>query len=129
MRDVIITGNPCNFIQIGPNMWEIQENVQYTIVYQNGDCKNILVQRGFKYDLASVPKVFQWMLGKKEELAIEACLLHDYVYRTHVISRKDADDSFLLIMNKYKNPKWPWQRWAMYQAVRMFGGKPYEKKS
>ena len=124
----IVSGNAWNFKKIDKDFWELQEDVMYALVYKEHTL-NILVPKMFKYDLASVPSFFQKILGKKETLACEAALLHDWIYKTNCVSRKDGDLAFLKLMERYNNPKSAWKRWAMYRAVRLFGGKPYKNKT
>ena len=124
----IISGDPWLFKKI-PNkeMWRLYNDVMYEIDY--GTHKLFIkVPFGFEYDLASVPPMFQWMFGKKEEVGIHAALLHDYAYKTHCLTRKEADKAFLKLMEYYQNPKSGWKRFLMYQAVNLFGGNPYKHK-
>ena len=50
--------------------------------------------------------------------------MHDYMYRNK-FNRKYADECFLRLMKK-DGANFA-QRWAMYLAVRMFGGLFYNK--
>ena len=84
--------------------------------------KPIVVPRGFVTDSVSagpfqflVPKFGPWF---------GAAVVHDWLYRTGIVARKDADDIFLALMTRAGvNPA---TRWVMYQAVRWFGGKFYK---
>lgn len=125
----IVEGNPWNFLPVSKGVWELGEDIYYRLEYSNGNEQTIMIEKGYKYDLASVPKIFQPLLGKKEKLAVEACLLHDYAYEYHILDRKTADLVFLRLMEYYKNPASGWKRWAMYNAVKWFGGNPYKKQA
>ena len=136
--------NPWDFRKIESNVWELLSDVTYGLKFKTKEESFILtltVPQGFRYDLASIPKVFQGLLGNKETIAIEACLLHDYIYEFNnkegtlkgknplLSNRLVADKAFLRLMELYDNPREAWKRLVMYQAVRMFGGKPFASNS
>ena len=73
----------------------------------------------FVTDLASIPKLF-WNLLPPFGKYTEAAVLHDYLYRTHLVERVDADDILLEAMTLCRVPQW--QRLLIYCAVRLFGG-------
>ena len=79
----------------------------------------ILVPAGFRTDFASVPRLF-WRVVPPWGRYSPAAAVHDYLYATGQMSRRDADVVFYdkmiaLGVNKAK-------AWTMYRAVRMFGG-------
>ena len=90
---------------IGPgNVWRLGEAYEY----RDGD-NLITVPEGFRFDLASIPRVF-WFLVSPFELSIAAPLLHDFLYDSNgnppdgaidpprVYTRKEADQLFRTIM-------------------------------
>jgi len=81
----------------------------------------VAVKPGFKFDGASIPKLF-WSLvgspftGKYQRPA----LLHDALYGAEIFPRKICDEIFLEYM-KEEGVGW-WKRNLMWIAVRSFGG-------
>lgn len=77
------------------------------------------VPTGFKTDLASIPQLF-WNILPPFGKYTEAAVIHDYLYRTHIGTRKVADQTLLAGMKVCHVPRW--QRVVIYLAVRWFGG-------
>jgi hypothetical protein len=77
----------------------------------------ITVPAGFKTDLASVPRwpLAYWICGG---LANEAAVIHDYLYASHLVSRRQAD---AILREAAKATGVNWRRWLMWAAVRCFG--------
>ena len=76
----------------------------------------VLVPAGFETDLASVPRMF-WRIASPID-AIEPAIIHDYLCRKKIGTRKSADQTFLHAMSDY-GVKW-WRRNLMYLAVRLY---------
>lgn len=92
------------------------------VVLVNGEKATILVPRGFKTDLASVPKVP--ILYTKMKLAdIMAPVVHDYLYSTKMFGRETCDLIFKKIMKYNGVPSRIAE--TMYLGVRWFGGSHY----
>lgn len=91
----------------------------------------ITAWEGFKYDRASVPRLF-WVLIDKDSLSNVAPLFHDLLYRHggklpndrvspyRKFSRKQTDNLFLELMTKCGVGYL--RRMAAYEAVRKFSG-------
>lgn len=81
--------------------------------------KIITVPEGFCTDFASVPRipVAYWLTG---DTAHEAAVVHDFLYSTGELPRAKADDVLMEAMTVTGIPAW--RRYAMYWAVRAFGG-------
>lgn len=79
----------------------------------------VVVMKGFVSDGASIPRLCWSIVGCPDTFLYEA-LLHDWLYMTGTVSRKQADEWFrrLLIIGGVGKTK----AQAMYLAVRMFGG-------
>jgi hypothetical protein len=98
--------------------------------YQDAGAE-ITVPAGFEFDLASVPRLFWWLIGPFD-LSIAAPLVHDFLYRyrgappedsivpPRTYTRKEADVLFRAMMKE--EGVWWWRRAAAYRAVRLFGG-------
>ena len=81
----------------------------------------IRVPKFFQYDGASIPGLFQPLIGTPfTPRFMRASVFHDWIYHTHQISRDAADNLFhdLLIDDGVDAPK----AWAMWNAVSIGGG-------
>jgi len=87
--------------------------------------KTYSVPVGFTTDFASIPKWLRWLIPPTG-LYGKAAVLHDWLYRTGIVSRRRADFIFLRAMRVLGVPKW--KRRAMYRAVRAFGQKYYQNQ-
>jgi len=65
-----------------------------------------------------------WALLPEDGLYTPAAVIHDWLYKTHLVNRAEADRIFLEIMERDGVPRW--KRLAMYWAVRIFGGAAWE---
>lgn len=83
----------------------------------------IEVPKGFITDFASVPRI-PVVYSLTGNTAHDAAVVHDYLYQTHIISKKLADKIFLEAMKVMKVPRW--RRWVMYYTVRVAGGPSYK---
>jgi hypothetical protein len=83
------------------------------------DGRIIEVPEGFVTDFASVPRLF-WRIVPPWGRYSPAAVVHDYLYQSAKVSRKEADDIFLELMARLGVPRW--KRYTMYWAVRGFGG-------
>ena len=91
----------------------------------------LTVPGGFLTDLASVPRapLAYWLTGG---YAVAESVLHDWTYRTQWYPRDVADAVFFEAMDTDGTaldiPRMAaWRRWAMWRAVRWFGGSAYEQ--
>lgn len=116
-----------------PGAWELTSAL---IFHSNILPKVVVVPAGFRTNFASVPRlpVVYTMFGG---VADEAAVIHDWLYTSfvHDVTRKQADDVFLEAMGAlHEREKLrhriglidrisnPFQRGAMWAAVRLFGG-------
>ena len=116
----------------GVKVMQIGSTGEYEVVddytYQFKDYK-ITVPKGFRYDRASIPRVF-WVIIDKDSLSNVAPLFHDLLYRYggklaqnqvspyKQFSREDADELFLELMTKCG--VMPLRRETAYKIVRAF---------
>lgn len=78
------------------------------------------IPKGFKTDLASVPRLLWAFYAPQDARTIPAAILHDYMYRFNVnVTRKQADDIFFHALVKGGTS----HRTAIkyYLGVRCFG--------
>jgi len=95
------------------DLWRLTE----PLIYQGAD-DTFTVPRGFETDLASVPRLF-WALFPPHGAWTLAAVVHDFLYVTGQVSRKDADGVFLRIMVASGTKLW--RAAVMYRMVRWFG--------
>ncbi len=107
-----------------PARWETLEPLNF---WSEKFHKNYVVPKGFYTDLASVPRTpLLWLLAGGRANA--AAVVHDWLYRNgcqfkQIGSRQEADDVFFEAMVDTKVPLW--RAWAMFTAVKCFGGRFY----
>lgn len=89
-----------------------------------GSSLSMTVEAGYLTDLASVPVVFRGLFAPDGPWA-QAAVVHDYLYREGLVSRKMSDLILFEAMGVLEVPLW--QRWAIYLAVRVGGGRAYRK--
>ena len=82
------------------------------------DTALITVPKWFVTDLASIPQLF-WNILPPFGKYSQAAVVHDYLYRTHITTRRVADWTLLCGMRVCRVPRW--QRVTIYCAVRLFG--------
>lgn len=82
------------------------------------------VPEGFVTDLASIPRVFRWLLGRWGRYGW-AAVLHDAMYRGLFpgITRGQADYLLLVFMEARDTPTW--QQVLIYAGVRLGGWVPW----
>lgn len=97
----------------------------YEYQARNGARVAVFIPKGFRLDFASVPRPL-WAIFPRVGRYTRAALVHDRLYHQARGSRALADSVFLAIMEADKVPAW--QRWAMYLAVRVFGGVYWERR-
>lgn len=114
----------------GVKVKQIGATADYEVVedysYQYGPNK-ITVPKGFRYDRASIPRIF-WLLIDKDSLSNVAPLFHDLLYRNggrleqnlvspyRTFSKEDTDNLFFELMGKCGVNGW--RQLAAYQAVK-----------
>lgn len=99
-------------------LWEVSEDLHF--VLSTG--QHVTVPHKFLTDLSSVPR-FLWSFFPPFGEFLKAAILHDYLYKTRIVSRKQADYEMLYLSNQLnKNKK---DNYIRYYAVRFFGSKAY----
>ncbi len=106
---------PLTVTKIDNDLWVVEIPFLY---YTGDDGFYIEVPDGTLTDFASVPGIFQSIIPKDGSWT-QAAVLHDYLYKSHIKSRKESDEIFLEAMGVLKVPDW--KRYAMFYAVRLFG--------
>lgn len=93
--------------------WVLIDPLTYVDSYEH----SFTIPAGFKTDLASVPRLCQWLYPKSDDYDAEACL-HDYMY-SRVYNRYLCDWVFLdaMISEGVK----PWKYIGLFLGVRLGG--------
>jgi hypothetical protein len=94
-------------------------SVEFALVeelFYAGRNETFTVPAGFRTDFASVPRPFVWLLPRYG-LYSRSAILHDYLWRYDIVSRRDADGLFRRSMRELgvSVPR----RWIMWAAVRL----------
>jgi hypothetical protein len=80
----------------------------------------ISIPLGFMTDYASIPRFMLAFFVKYEKAYKKAAVIHDWLYWSQTVSRKNADDILNDAMYLGEIPNF--KRWLIYIAVRVFGG-------
>ncbi len=116
---------PADLRLVGNRLFELISPFEYHVGSFPSD-HVIRVPAGFVTDLASVPRAL-WSIMPPHGRYAKAAIIHDYLYASPIVSRKQADDIFLEAMEVLGVAKW--RRLAMYYAVRLFGQSSYTRSS
>lgn len=107
-------------------IWKVAEPFEYHIVYPAKLLSDIIrVPENFCMDFASIPRIF-WAILPPTGLYGKAAVIHDWLYRMQIYSRKRADILFLEAMQVLDVPKW--KRVVMYRSVRLCGWNAWRKR-
>lgn len=102
----------------GIKHWELVADFR-VLIDTNETKEFISVPKGYRTDLASVPRIF-WSIIPPFGNYSKAAVVHDYLYYTQSYTRKECDQvfyDFMIVNDVYK-----WKAKIMWLAVRMFGG-------
>lgn len=105
--------------QIEADLWEVKREVVWQAENEGGR-----IAKGFKTDFASTPRILWPIFPPQAEYSM-AAIVHDNLYRTHVLKRRKADKVFYSLMRHLDVPAWKAQ--TMYRALRWFGRGPYRR--
>jgi hypothetical protein len=111
-------------LEVADNQDDGQWIVHSALVYQSDVARQtFIVPRGFRTDLASVPRlpIVYWLTGGTSN---EAAAIHDFLYSTHEVDRATADAVLREASAATGVPAW--RRWLMWAGVRCFGGSHWE---
>jgi len=112
---------PLTVTKIDERLWVVETPFRY---YRGKDeIAYIDVPDGTLTDFASVPRVF-WPIVAPDGRHTQAAVLHDYLYKSHIKSRKESDEIFLEAMAALKVPLI--MRQTMFWSVRIFGHKAWK---
>ena len=94
-----------------------------TLVYETHGHDRIAVPIGFETDFASIPRPL-WSIFPPAGRWGPAAVLHDFLYRTGLVPRSEADQLFREASEDLGVPAWI--RWSMWAALRAAGWQAYQ---
>lgn len=103
--------------------WITERDFRYYVGCENSS-DFIDVLKGTKTDFASIPRIFRGFIDC-DGIHSQAAVLHDFLYTTHIRSRKDSDKIFLEAMSVLGVQKW--KRLLMYYSVKIFGNSSWKQ--
>lgn len=109
-----------NVTQINSNKWMLNR----PLVYTSSITGVIEVPVGFVSDFASVPRI-PFIYVVCGGLGDRAAVLHDYIYRHRLFTRKICDQIYYQAM--LDDDVDPYRAWLLYIGVRVFGCKFYQQ--
>lgn len=96
------------------------------ILLEDIEVSDHIVKAGFKFDGASIPRAFWWLIGSPFTGKYrKAALLHDALYAAELYEREVCDNKFDEVMEK-DGVNW-FKRNTMWLAVRAGGGFVWSK--
>ena len=113
--------NRLKITPIGRNLWELVDNF-----YQRTALGFIIVDKGFKTDLASTPKIL-WPILPPHGRYTNAAVVHDFMLSHPKYTKFEADLAFYELLRRYDVGRF--KAWIMFKAVRIFGGRKTKPKS
>jgi len=90
------------------------------------DNQTVHIPATFKTDLASIPRWYWAILAPQYSAFVEPGILHDYLYRSHEATRKEADDIFYSALLEKGVSHFTASKF--YLALRLFGNYSYCKR-
>jgi hypothetical protein len=92
-------------------------------LYIKSSLTMFIIPKGFKTDLASIPRPLWWFIAPTDWGILVPAIMHDYFYRDATLPREMAD---FLFKEKMKDFGMGFiKRNLAYFAVRLFGGQYY----
>lgn len=82
----------------------------------SGKHESFTVPAGQDTDFATVPSGITWLIPRYGRWT-KAAILHDYLWRTGVVTKRDADGIFRRALRELGVPVY--KRWLMWTAVRV----------
>jgi|GEM_PF-2817600 len=90
------------------------------------DGKLLVIPKGYRTDLASVPRALWVVMSPAKSEIMAASVLHDFLYEKDCYyTRKMADDIFYLALLKSETGQYTAAK--IYLAVRLFGASHFKK--
>ena len=137
--------NPPQLTRISKRLWRVDVGFEYYVGHK-GSAYVVKVADGTVTDLASIPRVLQWLLPPDGQYHsrfarwilrlfgrdgwdwgyAHAAIAHDELYRLGIATKFIADVVFYEAMTTSQVYKW--LRLIMYLAVRIGGKGSYEKR-
>lgn len=117
-KDLLVTILYDNYYK-GRQRYKLEQEIKFV-----GWEHEVGVYKGFISDLVSIPWLLR-LLASPTGRWTHASLFHDFLYKTHLVSRKEADQIFFKVMRDDNVPDWKSK--GAYYLVRLFGSLTYKK--
>ena len=110
------------------NLIKLTSDLKY-IFPLNNFMRELRIKRGFVTDGSSVPQGFWSLVGHPlEHKFLRPAILHDALYGTHLVTRKEADCLFYKYLTEFQKLN-KLISYLMYISLRAFGGYHWGKAS
>lgn len=97
------------------------------LIYQSVVAQKVItVPTGFVTDYASVPRIAPIAYALCGGTSVEASVVHDFLYTSHIVDREMADAVLREASAASGVPAW--RRNIMWLGVRLFGGTHWDPK-
>jgi hypothetical protein len=107
--------------KIGSDTWVLEKDLSY-----DNSSFTITAKKGFTTDFASIPRIAWTIIGSPAMgRYTSSSVIHDVLYATEALSRKECDDLFLEMLEI--DGVGYFKRYMMYWAVRAGGGFVWKK--
>lgn len=100
--------------------WEVEHDFA---VYSEVMDRVVVIPKGSRTDLASIPRFLPWIYAIMGGRATWPAVIHDFLYRTCLVPRQTADKVLAEFMEV--DGLWKWRRALMYSGVYLFGWLSY----
>jgi hypothetical protein len=104
---------PLKVQYIDGKKWKLVSDLIFRYI-RDGNVYHITIPTGFVTDFASIPR-WLWVIAGNRGKYNKAAVLHDYLYKTQIMSRKESDRLYRKMMIPVL-PKWKVH--AAYYVVR-----------
>lgn len=113
---------PADLRMLDDYKWELLSPFSYHRT--NNKDSIINVPKGFKTDLATIPRIL-WIFFPPHGKYAKAAIIHDYLYAYGIGTKKEADTIFLEAMEVLNVPFL--QRYLVYLGARLIGKGNFDK--
>jgi hypothetical protein len=104
-------------INVQVPQYELEDDLVAEVTFDDGSAKRIVAKKGYKTDLASIPRIF-WSIFTPDGVYRYIAILHDILYQTELFSRDVCDLIFRLGLTDLPSDS----EKIFYYSVR-FGGR------
>ena len=118
----IVTYPTLRILDVERKLWSITNDPLYLWTHENTQTP-ITIPIGFPTDGASIPRGLWNLFPPFDSTYVEAAIVHDFLYASHLLVKEEADLVFYETMVTLKT--FPLTRETLYWGVRWAGGSSY----